>query len=155
MLIFFENEVSKIDAIFCNFNFAIHRDSYGDKFVSENDVIFAIQCIGLQKMTSFSLTGKIGAPPRRAAKLGLQKNGIVFCLQICPLQFFELGSRRAAPRAANLTSPHRTPQRALLQSATRLQMLGLQTLLAALAAPLAALATALAAALATALAAPP
>ena len=48
---------------------AIHRDTYGDKNVSENDIIFAIQSNGLQKMISFSLTGKIRAPPRRAANL--------------------------------------------------------------------------------------
>ena len=73
--------------------FAIHRDNYGDKSVSENDAIFcnpmhwiakngivfpilkelnwrpaaASGNIGMQKMASFSLTGKFRAPPRRAA----------------------------------------------------------------------------------------
>jgi len=41
----------------------------GDKSVSENDIIFAIQGLRLQKMISFSLTGKSSAPPRRAATM--------------------------------------------------------------------------------------
>jgi hypothetical protein len=31
-----------------------------------------IESIGLQKMASFLLTGMFGAPPRRAAKLGIE-----------------------------------------------------------------------------------
>jgi hypothetical protein len=38
---------------------------------------FAFYCIGMQKMSSFSLTGKIGAPPRRAATF-VSENEIVF-----------------------------------------------------------------------------
>ena len=55
-----------------NPNFAIHRKELRDKLISEKAVIFCIPNffeieVGLQKMTAFSLTGKIGAPPRRAA----------------------------------------------------------------------------------------
>jgi len=49
--------------------FANHRKELMDKSVSKNDAIFVFHCIGMQKMASFSLTGKIGAPPRRAAIL--------------------------------------------------------------------------------------
>ena len=42
----------------------------GDKFVSENDANFCIPTsiskkLGMQKMASFLITGKFGAPPRQ------------------------------------------------------------------------------------------
>ena len=55
---------------------------------------FAFHCIGMQKMASFSLTGKIRAPPRRAANFFEIEDAKMISFSLTPILRIELAPRR-------------------------------------------------------------